>query len=264
MIHPTAIIDPSAQLHADVQVGAYSIIGARTQIGSGTRIRPHAVIGCDTRIGSDCEIFQFASVGEDPQDLSYHGEQTRLEIGDRCVIREGVTMSRGTQKGGGVTRIGSDGLFMAQVHVAHDCQVGNGVIFSNAASLAGHCEISDHVTLGGFSLIHQFSLIGRRAFTSMGAALNRDLPPFCLASGNYARAIGINKVGLRRAGISAEAIQALQQAFRMMVRQRQGAEGAAQLAPLMAQYPEVQEFVAFIQASKRGILRSGRQVTGAE
>lgn len=264
MIHPTAIIDPSAELHADVQVGAYSIIGARSEIGSGTRIRPHAVVGSDTRVGSDCDIFQFASVGGDPQDLGYRGEQTRLEIGDRCVIREGVTISRGTPKGGGITRVGADGFLMAQVHIAHDCQVGKGAIFANGASLAGHCEVADHVILSGYSLIHQFSVIGLRAFTSMGAALNRDLPPFCLASGNYARAIGINKVGLRRAGISAEAIQALQQAFRIMVRQRQGAAGAAQLAPLMAQYPEVQEFVSFIQVSKRGILRSGRQVTAAE
>lgn len=259
MIHPTAIVDPSAEIAEGVSIGAFSVIGPGVRLGADTRIGPHVVIGCNTTLGSHCEVFQFASVGEAPQDLSYRGEPTSLVIGDRTVIREGVTMSRGTVKGGGVTRIGSDGLFMAQVHIAHDCEVGDGVVFSNAASLAGHCCVADQATLGGFTLVHQFSRIGRQAFTGMGSALNRDLPPYCLASGNYARAVGINKIGLRRSGMAAEVIQALQQAFRHLVRNRGRGEGLDRVEALAAMYPEVAEFLAFVRSSQRGIIRTGRQ-----
>jgi UDP-N-acetylglucosamine acyltransferase len=258
VIDPLAVVHPDAELDADVAVGPFSVIGAGVRIGAGTRVGPHVVIKGPTVIGRDNRIFQFASVGEDPQDLSYRGEPTRLVIGDRNVIRESTTLSRGTAKGRGETLIGSDNLIMAYVHIAHDCIVGNGVIFSNAASLAGHVEVQDHCTLGGFTLVHQFCRIGAHAFTSMGSALNRDLPPYCLASGNYARLIGINKVGLRRKGFSEEAVQALHRAFTEVLRGR--GERRERLERLLAEttVPEVRTMLAFVAASPRGCLRAGR------
>lgn len=260
MIDPRAVIDPGARIAEDVHIGPFTIIGPGVEIGRGTWIGPHVVIREGTRVGEDCHVFQFASLGEAPQDLSYQGEPTRLEIGDRNTIREFVTLSRGTPRGGGCTRVGSDNLIMAYVHIAHDCRVGSHGVFSNAASLAGHCRVGDRVVLGGFTLVHQFCRIGDQAFTSMGSALNRDLPPFCLASGNYARAIGINKVGLRRHGASPALVAALQRAFKHLVRGRDRARGMAAVAPLAQAHPEVAAFVEFIRESQenhRGILRTG-------
>ena len=171
-IHATAIIDPGARLGANVSVGAYSVIGADVEIGDNTWIGPHVVINGPTKIGKDNRIYQFSSIGEAPQDKKYNGEPTRLEIGDRNLIRECVTMNRGTATGGGVTRIGNEGLFMAYIHVAHDCQIGNNVIFSNNASLAGHVHVEDYVILSGFTLVHQFCSIGAHAFTGMGSAIS--------------------------------------------------------------------------------------------
>jgi UDP-N-acetylglucosamine acyltransferase len=258
MIDPRADVHPSAEIDPSVEVGPFSIIGANVRIGADTWIGPHVVIRGPTEIGRENRIYQFASVGEAPQDRSYRGEPTRLVIGDRNVIRESTTLSRGTERGRGETRIGHDNLIMAYVHIAHDCVIGNHIIFSNAASLAGHVEIQDHCTLGGFTLVHQFCRVGAYAFTSMGAALNRDLPPFCLASGNYARLIGINKVGLRRHGFTDEGIQALHRAFSDVL--RGGRDRRAHMATLLAEgpTPEVQALLAFIEGSTRGILRAGR------
>ena len=258
MIDPRADVHPSAEIDPSATVGPFSVIGPNVRIGADTWIGPHVVIQGPTEIGRENRIYQFASVGEAPQDRSYRGEPTRLVIGDRNLIRESVTLSRGTEKGRGETVIGHDNMIMAYVHIAHDCVIGNHITFANAASLAGHVEIQDHCTLGGFTLVHQFCRVGTHAFTSMGAALNRDMPPYCLASGNYARLIGINKVGLRRKGFSEESINALHRAFVEVLRGR--GDRKARMESLLAdtQIPEVRVLLGFIQASQRGVLRAGR------
>lgn len=254
MIHATAIIDPDAILADDVSVGAYSVIGAGVSIGKGSVVGPHVVIQGPTSIGIDNQIFQFSSIGEAPQDKKYNGEPTRLEVGDHNVIREYVTMNRGTDDGGGVTRIGSDNLFMAYCHVAHDCLVGSHTIFANAASLSGHVTVGDYSTLGGFTSVHQFTAIGSRAFCGLGSVITQDIPPFSTAAGNRARVIGINKEGLKRKGFSPELIRALHRSFRALLKSRKSqAEVLAGLQELRNQYPEVEEFVSFVINSKRGI-----------
>ena len=256
MIHQTAIVDPSAVIAADVQIGAYSIIGAQVEIEAGTWIGPHVVINGPTKIGKNNRIYQFASIGEAPQDLKYKGDPTRLEIGDNNTIREYVTFNRGTVDGGGITQIGSNNLFMAYVHVAHDCHVGSHIVFANSASLAGHVTVEDFAILGGFTLVHQFTRIGGYVMTSMGSAINLDVPPYLIVSGNYARPIGVNKVGLKRRGFSDDAIRAIINAYKLLVRSRKPRDEVnASVQPLVDKYPEVKRFVDFINASKRGILR---------
>jgi UDP-N-acetylglucosamine acyltransferase len=256
MIHQTALIDPSAKIAPDVEIGAYSIIGAQVEIESGTWVGPHVVINGPTRIGKNNRIYQFASLGEAPQDLKYKGDPTRLEIGEGNTIREYVTFNRGTVEGGGVTRIGNNNLFMAYVHVAHDCRVGNDIVFANSASLAGHVQVEDFAILGGFTLVHQFTRIGGYCMTSMGSAINRDVPPYLVVSGNYAEPIGVNKIGLKRRGFSDEAIRAITNAYKLLVRSRKPRDEVnAAVIPLVEQYPEVRRFVEFINSSKRGIVR---------
>jgi UDP-N-acetylglucosamine acyltransferase len=254
VIHATAIIDPEARLAADVDIGPYSVIGAGVEIGGGTVVGPHVVVKGPCRIGSDNRIFQFASVGEAPQDMKYRGEPTSLEIGDRNVIREYVTLNRGTADGTGRTVIGDDNLIMAYSHVAHDCIVGNHCIFANAASLAGHVVVGDYATLGGFTLVHQFAEIGARAFCGMGSNISQDIPPFSLVSGDRARVVGINKIGLKRNGFSPELIRALHKSFRELLRSAGSKQEVfARLEPLCNEFPEVEAFVSFIRNSKRGI-----------
>ncbi len=256
MIHPTAIIDPGARLADNVHIGAYSIVGAEVEIGSDTEIGSHVVINGPTRIGHENKIFQFASVGEAPQDKKYAGESTRLEIGDRNVIREYVTFNRGTAEGIGVTVIGNDNLFMAYSHVAHDCVVGDFTVFANAASLSGHVSIGDHTILGGFTSVHQFTNIGEMAFCGLGSVITQDIPPFTTVAGNRARVIGINKEGLKRKGFSNDLIRALHKSFRELLKSRSSkSESYEELQPLCDQYPEVKQFVEFVKASKRGIAR---------
>lgn len=256
MIHQTAIIDPSARIADNVEIGPYSVIGADVEIGAGTWIGPHVVINGPTKIGEQNKIFQFASLGEQPQDIAYDGQPTRLEIGDRNTIREYVSFNRATEEGGSITRIGNDNLFMAYVHVAHDCQIGNEIVFANSASLAGHVEIGDHAILGGFTLVHQFTRIAPHCFTGMGSAINRDVPPYVIVSGNYAKPYGINKVGLKRHGFSSESIRAIQKAFKLLIRSHKPrAELLEKVKPLADQFPEVKLFVDFISSSKRGIVR---------
>ncbi|MDH5353498.1 MAG: acyl-ACP--UDP-N-acetylglucosamine O-acyltransferase [Gammaproteobacteria bacterium] len=256
MIHETAIIDPAARLAEDVSVGAYTIIGVDVEIGSGTTIGPHVVINGPTKLGRNNKIFQFASIGEAPQDKKYAGQPTRLEVGDNNIIREYVTLNRGTAEGIGETVIGSDNLFMAYCHVAHDCVVGNHIVFANAASLAGHVTVGDFSILGGFTSVHQFTDIGEKAFTGLGSVITQDIPPFSTAAGNRARTIGINKEGLKRKGFSAELIRALHKSFRTLLKSRTSSpEAFEQLKPLCEQYPEVNTFVEFVKNSKRGIAR---------
>ncbi|MCP4494232.1 MAG: acyl-ACP--UDP-N-acetylglucosamine O-acyltransferase [Gammaproteobacteria bacterium] len=256
MIHPTAIVDPGARLAKNVRIGAYSIIGADVEIGDDTEVGPHVVINGPTRIGCENKIFQFASIGEAPQDKKYAGEATRLEVGDRNVIREYVTFNRGTVEDLGVTLIGSDNLFMAYCHVAHDCVVGDFTVFANAASLSGHVSVGNHTILGGFTSVHQFSSIGERAFCGLGSVITQDIPPFTTVAGNRARVIGINKEGLKRKGLSSELIRALHKSFRELLKPRScKPESYDKLQPLCDQYPEVKHFVEFIKHSKRGIAR---------
>jgi len=256
MIHPTALIDPVAEVHEDVEIGAYAVIGPGVHIGAGTRLGPHVVIKGPTRIGTGNRIFQFASVGDDPQDLKYDGERTELVIGDRNTIREFATINRGTEGGGGITRIGDDNLFMAYIHVAHDCCVGNRTVFANGASLAGHVTVGDHAILAGFACVHQFCTVGEHAFLGLNSVANRDVAPFTLAVGNYAQAHGINKEGLRRRGFSDLTIAALHRAYMALIRQHGKREQAvAALQTVAAGHPEVRRFIDFIAASERGVVR---------
>ena len=256
MIHETAIVDPAAQLADDVEVGAYSIIGADVVIGSGTWIGHHVVINGPTTIGKDNKIFHFASIGEAPQDLKYNGEPTRLEVGDRNVIREYVTFNRGTVDGGGITKIGDDNLFMAYTHVAHDCDVGSHVIFANAASIAGHVHVGDYAILGGFTSVHQFTNIGSHSFAGLGTVINRDVPPFVITAGNHAQAYGINKNGLKRRGFDADTIRALHKAFKLLVKgHKKREEIADEIEALAAEYDDVKTMLEFIDKSERGIIR---------
>jgi UDP-N-acetylglucosamine acyltransferase len=255
-IHPTAIIDPSAKLGSGVSVGPYSVIGADVEIGDNTWVGPHVVINGPTSIGADNKIHQFSSIGEAPQDLKYDGEPTRLEIGDRNTIRECVTINRGTPGGGGVTRVGSDNLLMAYIHIAHDCQIGSHVIFSNNASLAGHAHVGDYVILSGFTLVHQFCAIGDYAFTGMGSAIAKDVPPYLMISGNPAAPHGLNKVGLKRRGFSDEQVRNLTRVYKLLYRQGLSLDEAKkQIAEMAKSNEEVVRFSEFLKNSKRSIIR---------
>jgi UDP-N-acetylglucosamine acyltransferase len=256
MIHPTAQIDASARIGNDVSIGAFSVIGADVEIGDGCWIAPHVVIGGPSVIGRDNRIHSFAAIGGEPQDKKYHGEPTRLVIGDRNTIREFVTINRGTSDDDGVTSIGHDNWIMAYVHIAHDCIVGNHTVFANAASLAGHCRVDDHAILGGFSLIHQFCQVGAHAFTAMGAAVNRDVPPFVVVAGPYAEPHGINSEGLRRRGFDGQRINAIKRAYRTIYKAGLPlAEARAQLAEAAKDAPDVKAMLEFIDRSQRSLIR---------
>ena len=255
-VHPTAIIDPGAELGKGVQVGPLSVIGADVIIGDDTVIESHVVIKGVTEIGADNRIFQFSSIGEDTSDQKYDGEPTKLIVGDRNIFREGVTVHRGTVQDNGETRIGDDNLFMAYVHIGHDCVVGNHTILVNNASISGHIHVGDWVFLSGYTLIHQFVRIGSYAFLGAGAYLNKDLPAYVMAAGHPAVPRTINKVGLERRGFSKEQIDAINRAYKTVYRQGLKLEDA--LATLEADtqhWDVVQPFVDSIRGSQRGIIR---------
>jgi len=256
MRHPTAIIHPDARLADDVQVGAYSIIGEHVEIGAGTRIGPHVVVTGHTRIGKNNQIFQFCSIGEVPQDKKYAGEPTRLEIGDSNVIRECCTFNIGTVQDVGVTRMGSNNWVMAYVHVAHDCQIGNNVIFANSTQLAGHVIIDDFVILGGFTGVHQFCQIGAHVMTAVGTVLLHDIPPYVKVSGSPAAPHGINSEGLKRRGFSSEALTGIKRAYKTLYRSELTLEQAKiQIGQQIVEHPEVQIMADFLNRSQRGIVR---------
>lgn len=256
MIHPTALVDPSARLADDVEVGPYSIIGADVEIGAGTWVGPHVVIQGPTVIGRNNRVFQFASVGEACQDLKYQGEPTRLIIGDNNTIREGATLHRGTVQDQGETRVGSGCLLMAYSHVAHDVVMGDEVIIANGTQLAGHVKIGDHAILGGNCGIHQFCHIGAHAFLGAGTTLVKDVPAYVMVQGNPAAPHGMNLEGLRRRGFSREAMSALRNAYKTVYREGLTVKQAlAALADPAAAHPEVQLFVDSIEAASRGIVR---------
>lgn len=256
MIHPTAIVHPGARIAEDVEIGPYSIIGEHVSIGAGTWIGPHVVIEGWTEIGRENRIFQFASVGAVPQDLKYHGEKTFLRLGDRNLVREFVTLHRGTEGGGGETVIGNDSLLMAYAHVAHDCRVGNRVILANGATLAGHVIVDDHARLSALCAVHQFTRIGAHTMISGGSMVTQDIPPYVMAQGDRAQPVGINAVGLQRSGYSEEAIRAVKQAYKIVFRSGLRLEEALnKIEQELGRGAELAPFIDFIRSSERGIAR---------
>jgi UDP-N-acetylglucosamine acyltransferase len=254
--HPTAIIDPRARIADDVSVGAYSVIGAEVEIDAGSSVGSHTTVEGPTRVGRDNHIGSHAAIGGDPQDKKYHGERSELVIGDGNTIREFVTLNRGTEDGGGITRIGDDNWIMAYVHVAHDCIVGNHIVLANNATLAGHVEIGDHVVLGGFSGVHQFCKVGAHAFAAMYAAITRDVPPFVYAAGQFAVPRGVNAEGLKRRGFSAERITAIKRAYRTLYMSGKTlSEARVELQEQSRASEDVRAMLEFIERSERALVR---------
>lgn len=259
-IHPTALVEAGAEIAADVEIGAYAVVGPHVSIDAGTTVGPHALLQGHTKLGRNNRIHPFASIGGPPQDKKYAGEPTRLEIGDGNMIREYTTINTGTVQDTGVTRVGSNNWLMAYVHIAHDCVVGDNTIFANNAQLAGHVIIGDWVILGGMTGVHQFVKVGAHAMTAGGTILVQDIPPFVMGAGNPASARGMNVEGLRRRGFSPEAITALRRAYKTVYRDGLSlAQAIEQLEAQVAEQPEhaqhLQLFVRFLRESERGILR---------
>lgn len=255
-IHPTAVIHETAVIGNNVEIGPYTIIGERVEIGDDCWIAPHVVVNGPTKMGKNNKIFQFASVGEDCQDLKYNGEETFLEIGDNNVFRESCTIHRGTTQDQGITKIGSNNLLMAYVHVAHDCVLGDNIILSNNATLAGHTKLANNVIIGGLSALHQFTRVGEYAMVGGCSAVNKDIPPYFMATGNYAKAHGINSVGLKRRGFSSSAIMEIKRAYKTICRQGHTLEDAKlELAEKVENCPELQVLYDFICENNRGIVR---------
>lgn len=256
MIHSQAIIDPGAKLAENVSVGPFAVIGAGVEIGEGSVIGSHVVIDGPTRIGRENKIYSFASIGCDPQDKKYAGEATQLEIGDRNVIREYCTISRGTTQDAGITRIGNDNWIMATVHIAHDCQVGNNTIFANSVTLAGHVIVEDFAILGGFTLVHQFCKIGAHCFTAMNSVISKDVLPFLMVSGHMAKPHGLNTEGLKRRGFSQDALSELRKAYKIIYRSGYTLEHAIeQLTPVAQSCNEIAQLLDFMKGVTRGIVR---------
>jgi UDP-N-acetylglucosamine acyltransferase len=256
MIHPTALIHPSARLGNGISIEAYAVVGAQVEIGDGCEVGHHAVIQGPTRLGRNNRIFPHACLGGAPQDLGYRGEATRLEIGDRNIIREFVTIHRGTPKDRRVTRVGNDNMVMVQAHVAHDCLIGNHVIMANAATLAGHVTVGDFVNIAGLCAIHQFVRIGAHAMLGGGTMAPLDIPPFAMANGNRAKLHGLNRKGLQRRGFSPEDIRQLKQAYGLLFRSKLRLEQAiAAVVEADLNSGHVAYLLNFIHESKRGITR---------
>ena len=256
LIHPTAIVDSTAELASDVSVGPYAIIGAGVRIDTGTSIGPHAVVSGPTTLGKNNRVFQFASVGEACQDLKYKDEPTELIVGDNNTIREGCTLHRGTIQDEGITRIGSGNLLMAYVHVAHDCRVGDNNIIANNGALAGHVQLGNGVILGGATLVHQFCQIGDFSMTAAGTVVFQDIPAFVMAAGNRAKANGMNFEGMRRRGYTSQTIAALRSAYKTVYRQGLTLLQAIEALTADAESdPYVKQFVDSLASAERGIVR---------
>lgn len=256
MIDPRAIIDPSAKLADDVEVGPWTLIGADVEIGPGSVIASHVVLKGPTKIGANNKIFQFSSVGEDTPDMKYQGEPTRLVIGDNNVIREGVTIHRGTVQDRAETTIGNNNLLMAYVHIGHDSVIGDHTIFVNNASVAGHVKVGDWAILAGYTLVHQFCQVGAHSFTGYGSHLSKDVPAYVTVNGQPAEPKTINVEGLRRRGFSSEAITAIRRAYKIIYRQGLTTEEALKkLREMHADHPEVELLTQSLESSSRGIVR---------
>lgn len=255
-IHPTAIVDGSALLADGVAVGPYTVIGARVEIGADTRVEASAHIQGPTTIGERNVIYPFASIGLDPQDLKYGGEETRLEIGDDNRFREHVTVHRGTGHDRRLTTVGSDNLFMVGSHIAHDCVVGDHTVFANNGTLAGHVEVQDHATVGAFSSVHQFCRVGRHAYIGGYSVITRDPLPFVKTVGTKPVCYGINRIGLERKGFSPELLKTLDLAYRILVRSKLKLDEAlARLTDELGDEPEVRYIVEFAEGARRGVIR---------
>jgi UDP-N-acetylglucosamine acyltransferase len=255
-VHPTAVVHPEAEIAPGVRLGPYAVVGGGVRVGEGSEIGAHAVIEGPATFGRQNRIAPFAALGGPPQDLKYKGERTSLCVGDGNTFREFVTVNRGTTGGGGETRIGDGNLFMAYVHVAHDCRVGNRTILANNATLAGHVVVEDHVVMGGMAAVGQFVRVGESAFLAAGSMVSLDVPPYCLAQGDRARLLGLNVVGLRRRGFSKETLRFLESAYRIAFRSGLTLDDAC--ARIMDEMPDVgpvAHFVEFLRAAKRGITR---------
>ncbi len=256
LIHPTALIDPKAELDEGVRVGPYSIIEGDVQIGARTIVGPHVVIQGPTQIGEDNHFYQFGSIGAAPQDKKYHGEPTRLVIGNGNTFRENVTLNRGTVQDRGETTIGDDNWVMAGVHIAHDCVVGSHTIFANASALAGHVQVHDWAILGGYTLVHQFCRIGAHSFCGMGSVINQDVPDFVVVSGNLAEPRGINTEGLKRRGFTREQLAIIKKAYRILYRTGNRLEQALEEIELINdEQGTLDSLIAFLKNTQRGIVR---------
>ncbi|MEN8244264.1 MAG: acyl-ACP--UDP-N-acetylglucosamine O-acyltransferase [Thermodesulfobacteriota bacterium] len=256
MIHETAIVHPKSEIAENVEIGAFSIIRENVTIGSGTKIGPHVVIDPFVDIGADCNIFQYAAIGAEPQAVKFSGEETYVKIGRGNIIREFVTIHRGTAEGGGVTIVGEENLIMAYSHIAHDCELGKNIVLSNNATLAGHIVIGDHATVGGLVAIHQFVRVGDYAFIGGKTGVVKDIPPYMIAAGERATLHGLNLVGLKRRGFSRDTLSKLKKAYRLIFRigltQNEAIE---RVAAEVEQVPEVVSLIEFIKSSERGITR---------
>jgi len=256
MIHQTAIIDPTASVDENVEIGPYTVIGANVSIGSGTIISSHVTINGTTTIGKNNRIYQFSSIGEDPQDKKYAGEKSFLEIGDNNEIREFTTIHRGTTQDKNITTIGNNNLLMAYTHVAHDCVIADDVILANAASLGGHVHIGNNVILGGFSIVHQFCHLGDHCFSAMGSAITKDVPPFVMVGGRPTKPHGVNSVGLDRRGFSPDAILQIKRAYKLLYKSGlKLSEATEKLVEVAKDQPELDIMIDFLKNSNRSILR---------
>ena len=255
-IHEKALVDARAELAADVEIGAYCVIGPKVKIGKGTRLKSHVVVEGNTTLGEGNVIFQFASVGSVPQDLKYRGEDSQLIIGDRNTIREFVSLNPGTAGGGMITRVGNHNLFMMYCHIAHDCVLGSYNIIANGATLGGHVVIEDYVIVGGLVGIHQFVRVGTSAILGAGSMVSKDIPPYCNATGDRAKLRGLNREGLRRKGFTGEQIATLKKAYRIIFQSGLRTKDALkEVKREFPESPEIERLVVFIERSQRGICR---------
>jgi UDP-N-acetylglucosamine acyltransferase len=255
-IHPTAIVEEGAVIGADVKIGPFCFVDSKVKIGRGTELLSHVVVKGPTTIGEENKIFQFASIGEACQDLKYAGEDTRLDIGDRNTIRESVTMHRGTIQDSGITKVGSDNLFMINAHVAHDCVIGDRCIFANNATLAGHVIVGDHAIIGGMSAVHQFCHVGEHCMLGGGSIVVQDVPPYVMGQGNHCEPFGINVEGLKRRGFEKQEILSIRRAYKALYRSGMTlAEAKTEIAKEATEYKSVQVFMDFLDNSERGIIR---------
>lgn len=257
-IHPTAVVEDGVELDG-VTVGPFAVLRKGVKIGKGSIIHGQCLIEGDTHLGENTQVFAFASIGSAPQDLKYKGEPTRVRIGNNCFFREASTVHRGTVQGNHETKIGSGCMIMANAHVAHDCTLGNGVIMANSAALAGHVTVEDYVTLGGIAAVHQFCRIGTRAFLSAGTMVGKDVPPYCIADGRRGGLVGLNVVGLKRAGFDLARLQAAKQNYKEFYRPgRLRDDALAYLDGVGSE--DAKLFAAFVRASQRGVMRPRREI----
>jgi len=256
-VDPRAVVSESARLGAGVRVGAYAVVGDEVELGAGCVLHAHAVVNGPARFGRENVFHSFCAIGGDPQDLKYQGERTVLEVGERNVFRESVTVNRGTAQGGGVTRIGNSNLFMTCGHVAHDCTVGDHTIFANAATLAGHVTVEDYVTVGAFSAVHQFCRVGRHGYIGGFTVVTQDVAPFArVVTERDTHCFGANTIGLERQGFPRERIEAIERAYRLLLRSKLNTTQAVeQMRAELNGSADVTELIAFIESSRRGLTK---------